>query len=135
MLVFQQFTLGISSLSRLGSWGAGLQVVVLLYLYAASCTGLYGSGWPARMRPRTGRTPLPLLIANCALLLVFSSALPLLAKILGILCIYAKNKQQHKMPCGRIVVTIQNSDLFVWNFKFKKILSHRALYFHWLFQD
>ncbi|XP_077290951.1 LMBR1-like protein lilipod isoform X2 [Arctopsyche grandis] len=77
-----QFTLGIRSLSRLGPIGAALEVAVLLYLAAASCTGLYGCAH--RLRPRPARTPLSHLVANCAMLLILSSALPVLAKILGV---------------------------------------------------
>lgn len=83
-IFLQQFTLGLTSLSRLGPVGAALQVIILLYLYAASCTGLYGGAMARRLRPRFSKTPLSHLIANCALFLVFSSALPLLAKILGL---------------------------------------------------
>lgn len=36
-----------------------------------------------RIRPRPKSTPFNLIIANCALVLVLSSALPLLSKILG----------------------------------------------------
>ncbi|XP_011313729.1 protein LMBR1L [Fopius arisanus] len=79
----RQFTLGISSLSKLGPIGAAVEVVVILYLAATSAIGLYGLPGVRRVRPRIHSTPLTHLIANCALLLVLSSALPLLSRILG----------------------------------------------------
>ncbi|CAH2012803.1 unnamed protein product [Acanthoscelides obtectus] len=80
----KQFTLGVSSLSRLGPWGACLEIVLIVYLIVTSSIGLYTAPCARRFRPKKRATPFTLLIANCALLLVVSSALPLLAKILGI---------------------------------------------------
>lgn len=79
-----QFTLGLTSLSKLGPLGAGIEVVVIIYLAVASLVGLYTFPFLAKARPQAHRTPLSLLIANCALLLILSSALPLLSRILGI---------------------------------------------------
>ncbi|XP_043289691.1 protein Lilipod [Venturia canescens] len=79
----RQFTLGISSLSKIGPIGAAVEVVVILYLAATSAIGLYALPGVRRVRPRFHSTPLTHLIANCALLLVLSSALPLLSRILG----------------------------------------------------
>lgn len=79
----RQFTLGISSLSKLGPIGAAIEVAVILYLAATSAIGLYTLPGVKRVRPRLHSTPLIHLIANCALLLVLSSALPLLSRILG----------------------------------------------------
>ncbi|XP_015591359.1 protein Lilipod [Cephus cinctus] len=79
----RQFTLGISSLSKLGPIGATVEVAVILYLAATSAIGLYTLPGVRRVRPRLHSTPLTHLIANCALLLVLSSALPLLSRILG----------------------------------------------------
>jgi len=81
--VFQQFTLGISSLSKLGPIGAALEIVLIFYLTATSSVGLYTLPFLSRMRPRTKMTPLTHIIANCGLLLILSSALPLLSRILG----------------------------------------------------
>ncbi|XP_065156822.1 protein Lilipod isoform X2 [Atheta coriaria] len=80
----RQFTLGISSLSRLGLFGAIIEIVLILYLIVTSSVGLYSSPLMKNIRPRRQRTPFNLIIANCALVLILSSALPLLAKILGI---------------------------------------------------
>lgn len=80
---FQQFTLGISSLSKLGPIGATVEVAVILYLAVTSAIGLYTLPGVRSVQPRFHSTPLTHLIANCALLLVLSSALPLLSRILG----------------------------------------------------
>ncbi|XP_046833604.1 protein Lilipod isoform X2 [Vespa velutina] len=79
----RQFTLGISSLSKLGPIGATVEVSVILYLAATSAIGLYSLPGVRRVQPRLRSTPLTHLIANCVLLLVLSSALPLLSRILG----------------------------------------------------
>lgn len=79
----RQFTLGITSLSKLGPVGAAIEVSVILYLAVTSAIGLYTLPGVRSVRPRLRSTPLTHLIANCALLLVLSSALPLLSRILG----------------------------------------------------
>ncbi|XP_050491575.1 LMBR1-like protein lilipod isoform X2 [Bombus vancouverensis nearcticus] len=79
----RQFTLGISSLSKLGPIGATIEVAVILYLAATSAIGLYTLPGVKSFRPRLHSMPLTHLIANCGLLLVLSSALPLLSRILG----------------------------------------------------
>ncbi|XP_017891112.1 protein Lilipod isoform X2 [Ceratina calcarata] len=78
----RQFTLGITSLSKLGPVGAAIEVSVILYLAVTSAIGLYTLPGVRSVRPRLRSTPLTHLIANCALLLVLSSALPLLSRIL-----------------------------------------------------
>ncbi|KAJ2952052.1 hypothetical protein O0L34_g4316 [Tuta absoluta] len=80
----RQFTLGIASLSKLGWAGATLEAFLILYLHCASLTGLSAPVRAARLLPRRGRTPLARIIALCALLLMHSTAQPLLVKILGI---------------------------------------------------
>ncbi|XP_045447019.1 protein Lilipod [Melitaea cinxia] len=80
----RQFTLGIASLSKLGWAGATLEAFLILYLHAASLTGLATPMRALRMLPRVRRTPLARIIAVCALLLAHSTAQPLLVKILGI---------------------------------------------------
>lgn len=82
--MLQQFTLGISSLSKLGPIGAIIEVVVILYLATTSGIGLYGLPGVRKVKPQFHSTPLTHLIANCALFLVLSSALPLLSRILGV---------------------------------------------------
>jgi len=80
----RQFTLGITSLSLLGPFGAALEIILILYLFATSSIGLYSLPIVSRMRPRLKATPLTQVIANCCVLLILSSALPLLSRILGI---------------------------------------------------
>ncbi|CAB3236734.1 unnamed protein product [Arctia plantaginis] len=80
----RQFTLGIASLSKLGCAGAVLEAFLIVYLYAASLTGLSTPMRALRVLPRARRTPLTRIIAHCALLLAYSTAHPLLVKMLGI---------------------------------------------------
>ncbi|XP_075231570.1 LMBR1-like protein lilipod [Lycorma delicatula] len=80
----RQFTLGISSLSKLGLIGASVEVMMIFYLAITSCVGLYSLPLLRHVRPCTNKTPLDHIIINCKLLLILSSALPVLARILGI---------------------------------------------------
>lgn len=80
----QQFTLGISSLSKLGPFGAALEVTLILYLTVTSTIGLYTIPTLSKIQPKSKSTPFVHIIANCGLLLILSSALPLLSKILGL---------------------------------------------------
>ncbi|KAJ8727404.1 hypothetical protein PYW07_001523 [Mythimna separata] len=80
----RQFTLGIASLSKLGCAGAVLEAFLIVYLYAASLTGLGTPLRALRVLPRARRTPLARIIAHCTLLLAYSTAHPLLVKMLGI---------------------------------------------------
>ncbi|XP_049869733.1 protein Lilipod [Pectinophora gossypiella] len=80
----RQFTLGIASLSKLGWAGATLEALLILYLHVASLAGLSAPVRALRLLPRPRRTPLARIIALCALLLMHSTAQPLLVKILGI---------------------------------------------------
>lgn len=79
-----QFSLGISSLSKLGLLGSCLEVTLILYLWCASVVGLYTLPFISRLTPRLRDTSFTQIIGNCALLLVLSSALPVLSRILGI---------------------------------------------------
>lgn len=79
----RQFTLGISSLSKLGPFGAALEVTLILYLTVTSTIGLYTIPTLSKIQPKSKSTPFVHIIANCGLLLILSSALPLLSKILG----------------------------------------------------
>ncbi|CAG9863912.1 unnamed protein product [Phyllotreta striolata] len=80
----KQFTLGVSSLSKLGPYGAALEIVLIVYLIVTSSIGLYTAPCMRKIRPKLKSTPFSLVIGNCALLVIISSALPLLSKILGI---------------------------------------------------
>ncbi|XP_026844305.1 protein Lilipod isoform X2 [Drosophila persimilis] len=80
----RQFTLGISSLSKLGPFGAGLEVCLIFYLGATSVVGFYSMPFMRTVRPKRHQTSLPQLMLNCGFMLVLSSALPLLSRIIGI---------------------------------------------------
>ena len=80
----EHYPLGLSSLSKLGVIGALIEVALICYLMAASTVGLYTLPFLSGLRPQVKNTPLTQLIVNCALVLVLSSALPLLSRILGI---------------------------------------------------
>lgn len=79
----QQFTLGITSLSKLGPIGAAIEVLIILYLCVASLVGFYTMPFMNSIRPQRLKTSLSQLIVNCALVLILGSALPLLSRILG----------------------------------------------------
>ncbi|XP_030244013.1 protein Lilipod [Drosophila navojoa] len=80
----RQFTLGISSLSKLGPVGAGMEVCLIFYLGATSVVGFYSMPFMSNVRPKRRQTSLPQLMLNCGFMLVLSSALPLLSRIIGI---------------------------------------------------
>ena len=79
----RQFTLGIQSLSKLGLFGSLIALIVIIYLGAISTVGLYTTPPMRKHRPKRKLTSLSQLILNCAILLMLSSAFPLLACILG----------------------------------------------------
>ncbi|XP_049770739.1 protein Lilipod isoform X1 [Schistocerca cancellata] len=79
----EDFILGLRPLSKLGPVGALLEIALICYLVATSSVGVYTLPGLRRVKPRRARTPFTHVVANCALLLVLSSALPLLARILG----------------------------------------------------
>ncbi|CAG7837377.1 unnamed protein product [Allacma fusca] len=80
----QPFALGLSSVSVLGTWGAALEIIIIFYLMTTSVIGLYNLPGIRKYRPRFHDSPISHIIYNCGYLLVLSSALPVLARILGI---------------------------------------------------
>ncbi|RWS23249.1 limb region 1 protein-like protein, partial [Leptotrombidium deliense] len=80
----QHIPIGITSLSKMGHFGACLEVILILYLWIASVVGLYTLPVLNRLRPKLRDTSFTQIVGNCALLLVLSSALPLLARTVGI---------------------------------------------------
>ncbi|KAM7313057.1 protein LMBR1L isoform X1 [Ixodes scapularis] len=80
----RQFSLGISSLSALGIFGSALEVVLILYLWLASVVGFYSLPGFCRLRPQPRSASLTQVIGNCAVLLLLSSALPVISRTLGI---------------------------------------------------
>jgi len=75
---------GITSLSSFGAIGVFIEVVLIGYLFVTSLVGLYTIPVITRIRPMLSSTPLTHLILNCCIYVILSTALPLLAKILGI---------------------------------------------------
>ncbi|XP_063422623.1 limb region 1 protein homolog isoform X2 [Mytilus trossulus] len=76
--------LGISSLSTLGSVGATLEIVLILYVMCASVVGFYSLPFFKRLRPVPHDTSMVKIIGNCVVLLILSSALPILSRMLGL---------------------------------------------------
>lgn len=76
--------LGLSSLSTFGPIGAGLEIVLILYLFCTAVVGFFGLPYLCRLQPRKGDTSMVKVILNCSVLLVLSSALPIVSKMLGI---------------------------------------------------
>ncbi|RWS11993.1 Protein LMBR1L-like protein [Dinothrombium tinctorium] len=80
----QHIPIGIESLSKMGHFGACLEIILILYLWSASVVGLYTLPLLNKLRPRLRDTSFTQIVINCALLLVLSSALPVLARTVGI---------------------------------------------------
>jgi len=80
----QKFAVGITSLSKIGSIGALLELILILYLWCASIVGLYTFPIISRLKPKLKNTSFPTCVGNCALLLILSTALPVLARTIGI---------------------------------------------------
>jgi len=80
----QTVTLGISSLTSFGVVGVVIEVVLIAFLFVCSLVGLYTIPGIRCIRPIAHETTLTQIILNCGLYVILSSALPLLAKILGI---------------------------------------------------
>lgn len=76
--------IGIKSLSSFGPIGAAIQIIVILYLMAASVVGFYCLPYLRHLQPRLGDTPMVKVISNCGVILILSSALPVFSKTLGI---------------------------------------------------
>ncbi len=80
----KQIVLGISSYSALGTIGAAFEVIIILYFMLASIVGFYSLPFFRHLRPQRNDTPLTNIIGNCCVILILSSALPVLSRILGI---------------------------------------------------
>ncbi|XP_035223972.1 limb region 1 protein-like isoform X2 [Stegodyphus dumicola] len=80
----QNLSLGISSLSAFGPFGAAVEIILILYLWCASIVGLYSLPVFHHLKPKLHGTSVTQIIGNCAVLLILSSALPVLARSLGI---------------------------------------------------
>ncbi|ELT98960.1 hypothetical protein CAPTEDRAFT_167057 [Capitella teleta] len=80
----QEIVLGISSISTFGPLGAIVQISIILYLMVTSVVGIYSIPFCECLKPRRDDTPMTKVIANCVIILVLSSALPVLSRTLGI---------------------------------------------------
>nr|XP_031538895.1 protein LMBR1L isoform X2 [Vicugna pacos] len=80
----QGASLGQVSFSKLGSFGAIIQVVLIFYLMVSSVMGFYSSPLFRGLRPRWHDTAMTQIIGNCVCLLVLSSALPVFSRTLGL---------------------------------------------------
>lgn len=76
--------LGITSLSALGWPGSILETILILYLMSASVVGFYSLPFFCRIQPKYHDTSMLHIIFNCSVLLILSSALPVLSRALGI---------------------------------------------------
>ncbi|XP_006819669.1 protein LMBR1L-like [Saccoglossus kowalevskii] len=80
----KELALGKASLSTLGSFGAVLEVLLILYVMLASLVGFYSVPFFRSLRPKCNDTAMTKIIANSTVLLILSSALPLLSRSIGI---------------------------------------------------
>ncbi|XP_063110747.1 protein LMBR1L isoform X2 [Cavia porcellus] len=80
----QDPSLGQVSFSKLGSFGAVIQVVLIFYLMVSSVVGFYSSLLFRRLLPRWRDTAMTQIIGNSVCLLVLSSALPVFSRTLGL---------------------------------------------------
>lgn len=80
----KHFSLGLTSLSSLGVAGSAVEIILILYLWLTSVVGFYTLPVFSRLRPKPQETSMIQVIGNCAVLLILSSALPLLVRTLGI---------------------------------------------------
>ncbi|XP_062930823.1 protein LMBR1L isoform X3 [Cynocephalus volans] len=84
LLVLTDASLGQVSFSKLGSFGAIIQVVLIFYLMVSSVVGFYSSPLFRSLRPRWHDTAMTQIIGNCVCLLILSSALPVFSRTLGL---------------------------------------------------
>ncbi|CAI4227824.1 unnamed protein product [Auanema sp. JU1783] len=68
----------------LGVVGAAVEIVIILYIMATSLIGVYSMPFIRSLRPVNKGTSMTSIIMNCSVVLVLSSALPVLANTLGI---------------------------------------------------
>lgn len=80
----KEMVLGISSLSALGPIGAAVEITIIIYLMLTSVVGFYSLPLLNRLQPRYSDTPMTKVIGNCVVIVVLSSALPVLSRTLGI---------------------------------------------------
>lgn len=90
MYILQNVILGKTSLSTFGICGAIIEIAIIVYILVASIAGLYS--YVPTLRPKKKDTDLTKVLANCAVFLILSSALPVLCRILGKLLVSSSGK-------------------------------------------
>ncbi|KAI6196981.1 hypothetical protein M3Y94_01171700 [Aphelenchoides besseyi] len=74
----------VRSRHRFGIPGAVVETIIIVYTIFSAFVGVYSMPLLHRMKPVKGATSISCVIANCATILLLSSALPVLARTLGI---------------------------------------------------
>lgn len=67
-----------------GTIGTFFEIVMILYLWTASLCGLYKLPGFSKLKPRIHQCSFNLIVGNCAVLCLLTSALPLFSRTLGI---------------------------------------------------
>lgn len=78
------YSLGEKSASYLGPLGALVEVILIVYMTAASLLGFFNTPLLRRLRPRPHDTSMIKIIINSIILLILSSAMPVVVQVLGI---------------------------------------------------
>jgi len=80
----QSFNIGIKSLYTFGFVQTIFEIILIFYFIIASLVGLYSLPLFKNIKPTYQNTPMRIIILNCLLFIMFSSALPISSKILGL---------------------------------------------------
>ncbi|XP_065882513.1 limb region 1 protein homolog [Dysidea avara] len=80
----QENLFGKDHASFLGPLGAIIEVVIILYFMMASVVGFYSTPGLSKLQPELHSTSMIKIISNCIVLLILSSALPVMSRALGI---------------------------------------------------
>lgn len=80
----EKVELGRTSLSSFGALGSLFEAVLIFYLMAASLVGFYSVPFLRRLKPARKQTSMTKIICNCVIFIILTSALPVLARTLGI---------------------------------------------------
>jgi hypothetical protein len=67
-----------------GFGGAIVETIIIIYIAISSLVGVYSIPFLSKHHPKKGSTSMTGIIGNCTLILLLSSALPVLARTLGI---------------------------------------------------
>ncbi|GMR44230.1 hypothetical protein PMAYCL1PPCAC_14425, partial [Pristionchus mayeri] len=81
--VYAQY-IEVNSRHTFGMVGVALECVIIAYIMATSVIGVYSMPFLRAIRPKRGGTTMTSVIINCSVVVVLTSALPVLASTLGI---------------------------------------------------